>query len=107
VLHRTYSYTTSPGRQLRNAEVLREALGKTGREILYIAGHVHRFSYVQDRDYPNLRHLTTPAFFLESHQEDIKGAFAEIQVEGSEVSVFQHRHKESWERAPHLAQPHD
>lgn len=107
MLHRTYSYNTSPSRQLRNAELLREALGKTGREILYIAGHVHRFSYVQDRDFSSLRHLTTPAFFLQSHHEDIQGAFAEIHVSDAGVQVFQHRHKESWQRAPHLALPHE
>src|SRR5690606_23853250 len=31
VLHRTYGYTTSPSRQLRNAELLREAMGESGR----------------------------------------------------------------------------
>lgn len=107
VLHRTYGYTTAPSRQLRNAELLREAMGNSSRNILYIAGHVHRFSYVQDAIFRNLRHLTTPAFFLESHHELIKGAFAEIQVQREEVHVFQHRHRESWERAPHQALAHE
>ena len=107
MLHSTYGYTTSPGRQLRNAERLRHALGQTDREILYVAGHVHRFSYVQDRDYPRLRHLTTPAFFLESHHEAIRGAFVEIHIAEDGMQVYQHRHTECWERAPHLAQPHD
>ena len=103
VLHKTYGYDTSPGRQLRNAGLLRDALGQSGREILYLAGHVHRFSYVIDALHPNVRHLTTPAFFLESKHEAIKGAFAEIHVHDEEVHVFQHRHAQVWERSPHVA----
>jgi len=105
VLHHTYNYTTSKSRQLRNAELLRHALGESGRDILYLAGHVHRFSYVRDADYPALRHLTTPAFFLEHKQEALLGAFAEIHVEDGEIHVYQHRHTQTWERAPHIAQP--
>ncbi|MBI3118245.1 MAG: metallophosphoesterase [Candidatus Hydrogenedentes bacterium] len=105
VLHRTYGYTTSPNRQLRHAEVLRAAMGVSGRNIFYLAGHVHRFSYVLDETYANLRHLTTPAFFLENRQDEVLGAFAEIHVAGEEFHVFQHRRKEVWERTPHPAQP--
>ncbi len=98
VLHKTYSYDSTPNRQLHNADALRKALGESGRKILYLAGHVHRFSYVQDPDYPKLQHATTNAFFLQRHGETERGGFSEIQCGGEGFEIFAHRCGAGWER---------
>jgi hypothetical protein len=63
VLFRTTAYAQRPMHRLGHARTLRAALGETGRTVLYIAGHVHRFSETQDDRYPNLTHVTTNALF--------------------------------------------
>ncbi len=98
VLHRTHAYDSPPSRRLRKAEALHAVLGGTGQPTLYVAGHVHRFSYVQDPGYPNLRHVTTPAFFLKRRKEPTQGAFSEIQVQASDFVVYQHVCEEVWRR---------
>ena len=100
VLHRTHAYTSPPSRQLRRAEYLHKVLGERVHPTLYIAGHVHRFSYVQDPVYPNLRHVTTPAFFHKRRKESTQGAFSEIQIHTEDFSVFQHICEEVWRRDP-------
>ena len=97
VLHKTAGYTSGRSRQLRNAEALRAAMGETGRDILYLAGHVHRFSYTQDAGYPGLRHLTTGAFFLKRPTEICRGAFSTIQVAGGQFHVAWHTFDQDWE----------
>ena len=99
LLNETPGYTLTHERRLRHAEPLRRALGETGKPILFVAGHVHRFSYVEDRDFPNLRHLCTGAFFAKNHREDISGEFAEIHaLEDGSFAVFRHVHRRGWER---------
>lgn len=98
VLHKTHAYDSEPNRQLRNAEALRHAMGESGRNILYLAGHVHRFSHVQDPDYPRLRHATTNAFFLQRHDEEERGGFCEIQCGGEGFEIFAHRCRQDWQR---------
>lgn len=97
VLHRTAGYTSGKSRQLRNADALRKAMGETGRSILYLAGHVHRFSYTQDGDFPTLRHLTTGAFFLKRRHENCRGAFSTIQVLEGQFHVAWHKFDQRWE----------
>lgn len=99
VLHHTSSYRSGQSRRLRNADALRSAMGETGRNILYIAGHVHRFSYTQDDRYPFLRHLTTGAFFLKRPLEDCRGAFSTIRAEGDAFRVSWHRFEAGWQTA--------
>jgi hypothetical protein len=106
MLHRTAGYTSGKSRQLRNAEALRQALGESGRTILYIAGHVHRFSYTRDNRYPNLLHLTTGAFFLKRPHEQCRGAFSTIATDGTDFSVAWHRFDEGWETVDAEAVPH-
>lgn len=106
VLHRTAGYTSGRSRQLRNAEALRQALGETGRPILYIAGHVHRFSYTRDNVYPNLLHLTTGAFFLKRPHDPCRGAFSTIRTDGSGFAVAWHRFDAAWETVDAEALPH-
>ena len=98
VLTRTPGYTLTKQRNLRNAEALREALGDIGRPTLYVAGHVHRFSYVRDEQYPHLHHLTTGAFFHRNTRENIKGEFASIAVHRDRFQVFRHVLRKDWER---------
>ena len=104
VLHETHAYRSTPSRQLRNAEALREALGVGGRHVLYLAGHVHRFSCVRDRAHKHLTHVTTNAFFLQRRGDSVDGAFTEIHVEERDFRVRSHWHEgDSWrarEEAP-------
>ncbi len=96
LLQRTYGYEINPGRRLRNAEVLRRALGRSGPKVLYISGHVHRFSYVQDDTYPSLSHLTTGAFFRRDLASGLEGEFSEVHLEGEAVRVIRHVHRGEW-----------
>ena len=99
LLNETPGYTLTHERRLRDAEPLRRALGETGKPILFVAGHVHRFSYVQDAEFPNLRHLCTGAFFARNHREGITGEFAEIHaLEDGTFSAFRHICRGDWER---------
>ena len=63
LLFRTDVYAQGYMHRLGRAKSLRAALGETGRTILYLAGHVHRFSETQDERYANLTHVTTNALF--------------------------------------------
>lgn len=105
MLTKTYAYDSKPSRQLRNAERLRHALGETGREILYLSGHVHRFSYVEDVDYPHLHHMTTAAFFLRRHLEQIHGEFSEVHIDSEGFHIYRHCCDESWDRVKHTVRP--
>jgi len=98
LLTETAAYTLTPGRQLRGAEMLRRTLGESGKSILYICGHVHRFSYVADPQYANLRHLTTGTFFGRNHAQHRDGEFSEIHVTGEGWSIFNHIHDGQWRR---------
>lgn len=105
LLHRTPGYKSPPGRQLRNAEALRIALGETGRTILYAAGHVHRFSYTQDPDFPGLTHLTTAAFFLQRPGDACRGAFSVIHATKDGFDVEWHKHEDAWSRERLAVEP--
>lgn len=106
VLPKTHGYHSSPSRRLRNADAFREALGATGRDLLYIAGHVHRFSHTRDEAFPAMSHLTTPAFFLRRPGDTVEGAFSEIHVDAENLRVFQHLCREDvWSRTEEPARP--
>jgi len=96
--YRTHAYATPALRQLRNAALLRQALGESGRRILYVAGHVHRFSYTRDPEYPRLYHLTTGALFRNAPAQRVQGEFSEIHVCSERFRVFLHRHQDGWRR---------
>jgi predicted phosphodiesterase len=98
MLHETYAYRSKPSRRLRNAAALRAMLGETNRDILYIAGHVHRFSYVRDPVHARLRHVTAPAFFQLRKKENVRGAFCEICITEKGFQVYHHEHTDSWMR---------
>lgn len=98
VLDETYGYRTTPERRLRNAAALRRVLGESGKRVLYVAGHVHRFSYVKDRVYPELRHVTTGAFFRNDRERQRQGEFSEITVVDGGFRVHHHVFAGNWER---------
>ncbi len=98
LLPQTYGYTLTPGRRMRNAEALREALGVSGKRILYLCGHLHRFSYVRDKDYPDLAHLSTAAFFPTRTSPGSQGEFTEVHVLERGFRVPRHVHRDTWGR---------
>ncbi len=98
LLNETPAYTLTPGRRLRGAEALRRVLGESGKTILYFCGHVHRFSYVADPQYPAVHHLTTGTFFGRNHAQQRGGEFSEIHAAADGWSVFNHIHDEAWRR---------
>lgn len=100
ILRATAAYTLSRERRLRNAPLLHAALGSADKEILYIAGHVHRFSYTRDIDFPHLTHLCTGAFFARNRREQIEGEFSEVRVADDGVHVLRHTCTGRWTTAP-------
>jgi len=97
VLWQTNSYYTKRDRRLRNADRLRTLLGSSGKQILYVAGHVHRFSYSFDPEYPNLEHVTTGALFRIDKRRGIKGEFSEIRIDTDGFRVSHHVWTDRWE----------
>lgn len=93
ILNKTASYTVNKNRQLRNAEDLREALGETEKEMLYVCGHVHRFSDEIDPKYSNIRHLTTGAFFRTAPESQSDGDFSIVEVGDSDFRISRHVHR--------------
>lgn len=91
LLHTTKDYHSILTRRLRNAAPLRQALGETGRHILYIAGHVHRSSYTQDPEFERLSYLTTPALFRQRRMPPLQGAFSEVEASAEGFTVAIHR----------------
>lgn len=97
VLSETPGYRLTTNRLLRNADALRRVLGESGIPILYVAGHVHRFSHVQDPVYTNLTHLCTGAFFRHNEREGIRGEFSRVRVSDAGFQVHRYTLREGWE----------
>ena len=98
VLEETQAYRVGRNRRLRNAHALRRVLGESGRKLLYVAGHVHRFSLERDPEYPNVTHLTTGTFMGRDGISEKKGEFTEIHIENGDFRVYRHRKTEAWSR---------
>lgn len=96
ILAHTSSYSTSPGRRLRQADALRELLGQCGKRILYVCGHVHRFSYVADEKFDSLEHLSTGALFRRDAKRGRQGEFSVIEAKPSGFSVVHHVLEDEW-----------
>jgi len=94
----TPGYHTTWSRRLRNAQALHEALGASGRRILYVCGHVHRFSYDRDRRYPTLEHLSTGAFLCNDTHRGTQGEFAEVRVSPDAFHVIRHVNRNGWKQ---------
>jgi hypothetical protein len=93
ILNKTSAYTVNKNRQLLQAEDLRQALGESGKELLYVCGHVHRFSDEVDELYPNIRHLTTGAFFRTAPESESDGDFSVVEVNGGTFTITRHLHR--------------
>lgn len=96
VLHQTYGYSSKSGRRLRNAETLRGLMGASGKQILYICGHVHHFSYVQDPEFDNVRHLSSGALFRKDTKTGYHSEFSAIEITSDDFRVIQHRLEDKW-----------
>ena len=90
ILQKTSGYTVNRNRRLHNAKALQTVLGESGKTILYICGHVHRFSYDTDPLFPNLKHLTTGAFFRTARESDTQGEFSEVHISQEGFDVKRH-----------------
>ena len=97
VLAKTHGYASHALRRLENAEALREALVASGKKILYVCGHVHRFSYQRDAHASDIAYLSTGAFFRKSHETGIDGEFAEIGIRENGFTIRRHAHRREWE----------
>ena len=93
ILNETSGYSVNDNRQLRQAEELRRALGESGKELFYVCGHVHRFCDEKDPQYPNIRHLTSGAFFRTAPESDADGDFSVVEIENLEIRVTRHLHR--------------
>lgn len=93
LLNQTPGYILTKNRRMTGAEDLRRAMAESGREVLYIAGHVHRFSSAVDPEYPNVRHVTSPALFNRWSPAKRYGGFLEIDAFPDHIEV-QHHWKE-------------
>ena len=93
ILNETSAYSVNANRQLRQAEALRRALGESGKDILYVCGHVHRYSDEIDPQYPNIRHLTSGAFFRRAPESDAEGDFSVVEIEGDKIHITRHLHR--------------
>ncbi len=100
VLHETHGYHSNPFRRLENAEVLRDALGRPGKEILYVCGHVHRFSCERDERYPKVQHLSTGAFLRTFHEQGTEGEFCRINVTDAGFDIVRHVYRNGWIEEP-------
>lgn len=105
VLHRTAAFESGLLRRLRNAAALRRVMGESGRRILYVSGHVHHFSYVQDSRFENVQHLMTSALFLQRRHRGPGGSFSEIQVTPEGFDVYRHEYDVRWRCTRETASP--
>lgn len=96
VLEKTPWFTTDKSRCLRGADEFRHALGESGKRVLYLCGHAHRFGYIADPDHPSLSHVCTGALFLRKHGQMERGTFTEVQIEGGEPRIILHRLVDGW-----------
>lgn len=98
VLEETPWFKTAKSRTLRGADDFRRALADTGKRIVYMCGHAHRFGFIHDSRYDNLTHLCTGALFLSRHASPERATFTEMHVDGDVVTVYLHRLMDKWRR---------
>lgn len=96
ILEKSAAYESPWQRRLARAAELRQALGQTGRHMVYCAGHVHRFSFVQDADFPHMVHLTTGALIEKRTAEGTHGEFCAVRVYADHFEVVRHLCRGEW-----------
>jgi 3',5'-cyclic AMP phosphodiesterase CpdA len=102
LLNETEAYAMSPSRRLRGAEALRAVLGNCGLPVIYLCGHVHRFSYVRDPLFPNVHHVTTGTLFGHNPAQQRRGEFTEVHALEDGWAVFNHVNDGAWRRSEML-----
>jgi 3',5'-cyclic AMP phosphodiesterase CpdA len=96
LLDETAGYTLTKNRRMVGAELLRKTMADTGREVLYVAGHVHRHSSTRDPMFPNLHHVTSPALFNHWGPAHRYGGFLEIKSFADRTDVRHHWKESEW-----------
>jgi 3',5'-cyclic AMP phosphodiesterase CpdA len=96
-LQETRGYGSKWGHRLDGAERLRRTLGDSGRAVLYVSGHVHRFSSTADPEYANVHHVTSPAFFNHWKPANRHGGFLQIDCGTSGFEVRHHWKAADWQ----------
>jgi 3',5'-cyclic AMP phosphodiesterase CpdA len=96
-LSETAGYGSKWGHRLDGEERLRRTLGECGRAVLYVSGHVHRFSSTPDPDFDSVHHLTGPAFFNHWRPANRHGGFLQIDCGTSGFEVRHHWKAEHWQ----------
>jgi len=104
VLDETYGYQTKPNRRLRDAAALAQALRAYPDPLLYLSGHVHRFSLVSDPLRPTLTHLSSGALFRRDKAAGHSGDFSEILAEPAGFRIRRHRFDGTWLVTNEIAQ---
>lgn len=104
VLHHTHGYISNPFRRLENAELLRTVLAQSGKRILYLGGHVHKFSHQRDAQCDRITYVTTGAFFRTESGAGTQGEFTDIVIEDSQFQVIRHVFRQNWEQL--ASRPH-
>ena len=99
-LNSTHGYASHAFRRLQHAASLRQMLGESGKRILYLAGHVHRFSYESDNRYPDVEQLTTGAFFRRHAAHGTDGEFTEVAWNGADFEIARHLCRGGWAVVP-------
>lgn len=82
LLHRTVTYHQNWSHQLRQADRALERLRACHQPMLFLAGHVHRFSVTRDPVKPSLTHVSLPAAF--HVQETTRTSAVLLQAETDE-----------------------
>lgn len=100
VLHETHGYHSNAFRRLENAALLRDVLGRSGKDILYLCGHVHRFSCERDNRYPNVQYLSTGAFLRTFQDQGTCGEFCHIRVTNDGFRIARHVNRGEWNDEP-------
>ncbi|MEO0650850.1 MAG: metallophosphoesterase [Planctomycetota bacterium] len=99
LLDRTTVYTSNKSRHCEGTEAFRAMLGRSGKPILHVAGHVHRFSSIADPEYPNLHHVTGPSFFNHWSKADREGGYLELESLAEGFRVHHHfKSSAGWDR---------
>jgi len=96
LLNQTDGYRLTRSRRLAGAEELRKTLAASGKQVLHVAGHTHRFSWTRDPEHSNVMHLTTGAFFRKDHRTGLQGEFSEIHVYEDGFRVMRHVCAAQW-----------
>lgn len=95
-LQRVPEYHSGRTRCLGGASLLRETLGRSGRPLLYLAGHVHVFSHRRDSLYNHLTQVTSAALFYGKKKQP--GGFTEICMNGDTLQIFPWTFCDGWLR---------